>query len=77
VDLHDVQTEHELQALQLGKVVVQSAHAVVDDEQYPELHAMQVVAFAFVQLPQLLTTQAAPDSINRWQKQMIRIMIRV
>ena len=57
VDMQDVQTEQELQALQLGKVAAQSEHTVVDDEQYPELHTAHVVAFGHE--AQFVTVHAA------------------
>ena len=75
--MHDVQAVHELQALQFDNVDAHSAHAVVDDEQYPALHAVQVVAVAFGQVAQFETVQAAFESISRCPKQMRISKIRV
>lgn len=73
--MHDVQTEQELQALQLVNVDAHSEHTVVDDEQYPALHVAQAVPVAFVQVAQFETVQAALESIKRCVKQMSIIMI--
>ena len=75
VDVQDVQAEHELQALQLGKVAAQSEHTVVDDEQYPELHTAHVVAFGHE--AQFVTVHAAFVNMTKCPKQMRISMIRV
>ena len=63
--MHDVQIEQELHALQLGNVDAQSAHVVIDDEQYPALHDVQLTAVAFGQEAQFVTAQAAFESTKR------------
>ena len=73
--IHDVQTEHELQALQLVNVAAHKEHEVFDDEQYPELQVVQVVAVALGQDAQLVTRQVVLASASSWPKQMIISMI--
>jgi hypothetical protein len=72
--MHDVQTEHELQALQLVNVAAHREHEVFD-EQYPALQVVQVVAVALGQDAQFVTRQAVLASASSWPKQMIISMI--